>query len=135
MDRRSVLALGLATASAFALPRSAAAETYAPTEGKEIAPGVRQIDLGKRDAVIPGYKTVSMRDMVYQPGASTSNPGMKNAMVCHCLEGELQINQGEGMEFIAKKGDVWTCAEGTPETTTNAGDTVAIMRVTDLLSG
>jgi hypothetical protein len=59
---------------------------------------------------------------------------MQNDMVCHCLTGELHIDQGEGRQFVAKKGDVWTCATGMPENTANNGSTVAIMRVTDLLT-
>jgi hypothetical protein len=133
MGRRSALAVGMAAVPAFALARSTAAATHGPEEGKEIAPGVRQVDLGGREAMIPGYKTVSMRDIIYQPGASTANPGMKNDMVCHCLEGELSIDQGEGRQFAVKKGAVWSCRVGLPENTKNTGDTVAIMRVIDLL--
>jgi quercetin dioxygenase-like cupin family protein len=133
MDRRSTFAFGLVTASLLALPKSAVAETYGSDEGKELAPGVRQVNLGKRDTMIPSYKTVSMRDFVYQPGASTTSPTMGNDMVCHCLEGEFMITQGEGMEFKAKKGDVWSCAKGMPENGKNTGNTVAIMRVIDLL--
>jgi hypothetical protein len=33
------------------------------------------------------------------------------------------------------KGDVWSCAKGMPERSTNTGSTVAIMRVIDLLPG
>ena len=133
MDRRSTLAVGFVTASLLALPKSAVAETYGSDEGKELAPGVRQVNLGKREAMVPNYKTVSMRDIVYQPGASTANPAMGNDMVCHCLEGDLTITQGGGMEFKAKKGDVWSCAKGMPENGKNTGNTVAIMRVIDLL--
>jgi len=39
-----------------------------------------------------------------------------------------------GKEFVSKKDHVWTCAKGTTaEGATNAGTTVAIMRITDLL--
>jgi hypothetical protein len=37
------------------------------------------------------------------------------------------------MRFAVKKGDVWSCRVGLPENTKNTGDTVAIMRVIDLL--
>ena len=131
MTRRSALALGLAATSAGVVTGNAIAQPYAATEGKEIAPGVRQVDLGKRPSMIPPYKTVSMRDVVYQPKSKTSNPGMTNDMVCHCAEGELQIKQGPGMEFVAKKGDVWSCNKGLPEDTENTGGSVAIMRVID----
>ena len=40
----------------------------------------------------------------------------------------------KNQEFVAKKDHVWTCAKGTTtEGATNAGTTVAIMRITDLL--
>jgi hypothetical protein len=101
--------------------------------GREIAPGVRRVDYGKREAMFGGFKTVALRDHIYQPGAESKNAAMANDMVCHCLEGELQINQGPGMDFVVKKGDVWTCAKGMPENTRNAGTAVGIMRVADLL--
>ena len=41
-------------------------------------------------SMVPGFKTVSMRDIIIQPGAKTMGPPMPNAMVCHVLEGELR---------------------------------------------
>jgi quercetin dioxygenase-like cupin family protein len=135
VNRRSALAIGVATAAAPTLwPARASAQTPSPGEGREIAPGVRRVDYGKREAKFGGFKTVALRDVIYQPGSESKNPGMANDMVCHCLEGELQVNQGPGMEFTVKKGDVWTCAKDMPENNKNAGTSVAIMRVTDLLT-
>ena len=137
IDRRSTLALGLATAAALPAlltPTPAYAQRYRPDEGKEIAPGVRRVDLTKRASEIPAYATVSMRDIVYQPGSKSDNPTMLNDMVCHCLEGELAVDQGTGKEFLVKAGDVWSCKKGMPETTDNRGTTVAIMRVIPLLA-
>jgi quercetin dioxygenase-like cupin family protein len=131
MNRRSALALGLTATSAAFVTDKAMAQPYATTEGKEVAPGVRQVDLGKRQSMIPAYKTISMRDIVYQPNAKNSSPSMANDMVCHCAEGELRIKQGPGMEFVAKKGDVWSCNKGLPEDTENIGSGVSIMRVID----
>lgn len=137
IDRRSTLALGLATAAALPAlltPTPAFAQRYRPDEGKEIAPGVRRVDLTKRTSQIPAYATVSMRDIVYQPGAKSDNPVMPNDMVCHCLEGELQVSQGPGKQFVAKTGDVWSCMKGMPEADINNGSTtVAIMRIIDLI--
>ena len=135
MNRRSALAIGVAaaaTAPALVWPASGSAQTADPV-GREIAPGVRRVDYGKREAMFGGYKNVALRDNIYQPGAESKNAAMTNDMVCHCLEGELQINQGPGMDFVVKKGDVWTCAKGMPENTKNTGTAVGIMRVTDLL--
>ena len=105
VDRRLVLGLGLA-ASTFVLPTAATAQTYGPDEGKEVGPGVRVIDLGERDSVIPAYKMVKLRDVVIQPGAKTPDNEMKNDMVCHMTEGELAVVQN-GNEFTVKKGGVW----------------------------
>src|SRR5215216_5247605 len=133
MDRRLVLGLGLA-ASTLVLPTAAAAQTYGPDEGKELAPGVRQVDLSERESVIPAYKMVKMRDVVIQPGAKTPDNVMKNDMVCHLTEGELSVVQNNN-KFTVKKGDVWTCAKAdTTEGTQNMGNAVAIMRVIDLMT-
>lgn len=135
-DRRCTVMLGLATATAvLATSQAASAETYGPTDGRERAPGVRMVEnISKRVSELSAYKTVSMRDIIYQPGAKTASPTMTNDMVCHCLDGELHIDHGGGKQFVAKKGDVWTCAKGMPEAAANNGGTVAIMRVIDLLA-
>ena len=125
IDRRSALSLGLAaTALAVAAPVLAQAP-----------PGVSRQSWGKGDSMIPGYKSVAMRDVIYQPGAKTSSPSMPNDMVCHVPEGELRVKQTEGMEFVAKKGHVWTCKKGIGEDLENVGSTVAIMRIIDLIPG
>lgn len=140
IQRRPAVVLGLAAAAtgALAAPRAATAETYGPSygpnDGRERAPGVRMVDISRRESMVPAYKTVSMRDIIYQPGAKTASPTMANDMVCHCLDGELHIDHGGGKQFVAKKGDVWSCAKGMPEAATNNGGTVAIMRVIDLLA-
>jgi quercetin dioxygenase-like cupin family protein len=134
MARRTVFALGLAAAAmpALASSKAAMAQPYGPDEGKELAPGVRLVELGKGQAIIPGYKTVSMIDVVFQPGSNLPNETMQNDMVCHVTDGALRIVQN-GTEFRAEKNHVWTCAKGTEEQAWNEGEEVAVMRVTDLL--
>lgn len=124
MSRRSALKLGLAATGAFAA--GAFAQAPAPK-------GISRQAWGKRDSMIPGYKSVVMRDVVYEPGAKTSNPKMPNDMVCHVPEGELRVTQSGGMAFVARKGDVWTCRKGIGEDLENVGSTVAIMRIIDLI--
>src|SRR5918995_999122 len=132
LNRRHAL-LSIAVASTLAPVSQAAAQGSGPTtEGREIAPGVRRVDYTKRETMIPNYKTVSMRDHIYQPGASTSGGSMPNDMVCHMLEGELTVDTGAG-DNLYKQGDVWSCAKGMPERTKNTGNTVSIMRIIDLL--
>ena len=133
MDRRLVLGFGLA-ASTLVLPRPASAQTYGPDEGKEVGPGVRVVELGERESIIPAYKMIKLRDVVIQPGAKTPDNEMQNDMVCHMTEGELSVVQN-GKEFTVKKGEVWACAKGiTTEGTQNKGDVVAVMRIIDLMT-
>ena len=135
MGRRPAMALGLAAAATPALSSGASAQTqtHDPSKGQEVAPGGRLVQLGKGEAIIPGYKTVSMIDLVFQPGSNVPNETMQNDMVCHITEGELRVVQN-GKEFRFKKDDVWTCAKGTTEQAWNEGGTVAVMRITDLLT-
>lgn len=132
LDRRSMLGLGVA-ASTLVFPQMASAQT-APGTGKELAPGVKQIDFGECDSMIPAYKKVRMRDIVIAPGAKTPEREMMNDMLCHMTEGELAVVQNK-KEFTVKKGDVWTCAKSiSTEGTQNKGSAVAIMRIIDLLT-
>ena len=103
LDRRSALALfGLLAASAAGV-KPAASQTM-DTAGKDTTlwPGVVQRAYGETSSIIPGFKTVSMRDIIVQPGSKTMAPPMMNAMVCHITEGELRIEQ-EAKTFTAKK--------------------------------
>ena len=137
VNRRSALKVGLAAAATtplFALATPASAETYGPTEGKEVSPGVRVVALGERASLLPAYAMVKLRDVVIQPGAKTPDNVMKNDMVCHMTEGELSVVQNKN-KFTVKKGDVWTCAKAdTTEGTQNTGNVVAIMRIIDLMT-
>lgn len=130
IDRRSALGIGLAAATA-AMMKPAAAQT-AGYKDTTPWPGVvmREYD-GETPSLIPGFKTVSMRDIIVQPGSKTMGPPMMNAMICHITEGELRVEQEE-KTFTAKKNFVWTCNKETKEQSFNDGNVVAIMRITDL---
>lgn len=132
VDRRSALAIGLAAASA-AVVRPAGAQAPDPLAGKDTSPwpGVVVRAYGESPAMVPGFKTVSMRDIIMQPGSKTAGPPMPNAMVCHILEGEMRIEQ-DGKTFTAKKNFCWTCNKDTKEQAFNDSRAVAVMRVTDL---
>jgi quercetin dioxygenase-like cupin family protein len=135
ISRRSALTLGatgaVAAVAAWATP--AAAQKYSATEGEELLPGVRLVTLGSRDTQIPGYKTVFMEDVVFQPKATVPlGDAMMDDMVCTVTEGELQVVAGDE-EFTAKEGDVWSCVKGsTRESATNSGTVPAVMRVINL---
>jgi hypothetical protein len=130
IDRRSAVALGLAVASAVMVKPAAAQGTGYKDATPWPGVVVRSYD-GETPSLIPGFKTVSMRDVILQPGAKTMGPPMMNAMVCHITEGELQVEQ-EGKTFTAKKNYVWTCNKDTKEQVSNVGSVVATMRITDL---
>ena len=129
VDRRSALKIGLA-AAATAIMKPAASKTTGYKETTRF-PGVVERAYGESPSIIPGFKTVSLRDIIIQPGSKTANPPMMNAMVCHITEGELRLEQ-DGKTFTAKKNYVWTCNKGTKENAFNDGNVVAIMRITDL---
>ena len=132
LDRRTALTFGLAAAAA-AVVRPAAAQTMDVGKDTTVAPGVVQRVYGEGPAMIPGFKTVSMRDIIMQPGSKSADNPMKNAMVCHITEGELRLVQ-DGKTFTAKKNQVWTCDKGTKEQAFNDGKVVGIMRITDLMA-
>jgi quercetin dioxygenase-like cupin family protein len=109
------------------------AQAYGPHEGKETSPGVREIELSEREAIIPGYKTVKMLDIVFQPGAQAPQETMEHDVICHITEGEMAIVLN-GEEFKVKKNDVYTCAKGTTDVSRNDGDVAAVMRAIVLMS-
>jgi hypothetical protein len=140
INRRSAITLGLTAAAAtplLGLATPARAKEYGPTEGKEIFPGVRVIDLGKRPSEISAYKTVHMMDVTFAPGAvfPVGEP-MQADMVCHVPVGELKVTHGPAgkmTEYTVKEGDVYSCAKGsTLEGATNTGSVMAVMRVIQL---
>ncbi|XIA65724.1 hypothetical protein ACFIOY_05655 [Bradyrhizobium sp. TZ2] len=93
-DRSKVsTGIGLAAASAAMMkPAAAQATGYKDTSPW---PGVvvRAYD-GETPSLIPGFKTVSMVDVIMQQGSKTAGPPMMNAMVCHITEGELPDRAG-----------------------------------------
>jgi hypothetical protein len=133
VDRRSAVALALAAASVAVTKPGNAQATGSPgaTETSPF-PGVVIRSYGEERSLIPGFKTVSMRDVILQPGAKTQeDTEMMNAMVCHMADGELRIVQ-DGKALTAKKNYAWTCNKGTKEHVVNDSNAVAIMRITDL---
>jgi hypothetical protein len=132
VNRRSALALGIAASSAVVMTGHATAQPFWQVQGREIAPGVRVVQHAKSDSMIPGYKSISMQDLLYQPKATFSII-QPNDRICHCPDGELRVKQSNGHQFTAKAGDVWSCNKGLGESVENIGAGVAVLRVIDLL--
>ncbi|KRQ96344.1 hypothetical protein CQ10_31385 [Bradyrhizobium valentinum] len=140
INRRSALMLGVATAgTAVVAADPTVAQPYRTDEGKEIAPGVRVVEVSEReamhgrDSVLPTYKRIKVVDVVSQPKATEKSDAMQNDMICLCLDGEMRIDHRDGHAFTVKKNDVWTCVKGEPEDTENIGNSAAIMRVINLI--
>jgi hypothetical protein len=134
LDRRHALVLGAALLAPFAVTSSPAqAAMYGPDAGKEIMPGVRQVDLGKWTVALPTYKTVVITDYIVAPGSGFPSEAMKNDMICHILEGEFQVKQSPDKEFTSKAGDVFVCVKDQTEEDKNNGQVDAVMRVIDLM--
>jgi hypothetical protein len=131
IDRRTALALGIGAVAATVADQQSTAFAAIGEETK-IAEGVTAKTLGEGPSIIPGFAKVRLRDITMQPGSSFALRPMMNSMVCHTLQGEMEIDQGE-RKFTAKKDYVWTCTKGMSEGASNKGSTVAVMRVTDLL--
>jgi hypothetical protein len=126
--RREVVLAGLAGVSAV----------LAGTSGSVLAQNIERagkIDTVRKEAVssmIPGIAKVQLRESTYQPGARTKSK-MRNAMICECTQGTLEIAQDDHPPFVAEVGRVWTCDVGTIEITANNGSVPGTMRVFDLL--
>ncbi|HET6160924.1 MAG TPA: hypothetical protein VFE34_21445 [Dongiaceae bacterium] len=130
MNRRSAMALGLTVAATpfIALATPAVAKTYGPNDGKELYPGVRMVELGTFNSDIPAYKSISMVDIVFQPGAVAPESAMDNDMMCYIVAGEFKIKKAD-KQFTVKEGEMYTCSKGKTDMATNTSDVVGIHRI------
>jgi hypothetical protein len=132
INRRSAVVLGAVILPLVSLSRPAAAAMYASDAGKEIMPGIRQVELGKWPIDLGTYKNAVVNDYIFSPGSGFPNEAMKNDMICQMVEGEVWVKQGD-KEFTAKMGHTFTCAKDSFEEDKNQSSAVAVMRVIDLL--
>ena len=137
INRRAAL---VSTGAAVATLAGGIRQAGAQQPGTSLQPvqreGLETKVLNEGPSMIPGYKRVRLLDITVQPGKSFGPNKMETPMVCHMLEGEMDITQDMGIgTFTAKKNHVWTCNTGMMEGGTNKGTTAAIMRVTFLMPG
>ena len=133
VDRRVALTLGLAAAQGLVFDASAAVAPYHPDFGKDIAPGVRQVDLGAVASTLPGYKTVTMRDLVFQPSANTFDPMTQNDMIGYVTDGLIRVRLDD-REWVAKKDAPWISPRGIKTAYRNTGADIAVLRIIDLVN-
>jgi hypothetical protein len=104
-----------------------------PTAGRRSRPAC-QIELGYRISGLPGYKAISMRDLVFQPGTNTYDPSTPNDMVCHLIEGYLRVRHG-GSEWIAHtRTGPWAFQKAASVAYRNLSPDPATVRVIDLIA-
>ena len=73
IDRRSAVGIGLAAATA-AMMKPAAAQTTGYTDTTPWPGVVVRAYGGETASIIPGFKPVSMREVIMQPGSKTDAP-------------------------------------------------------------
>ncbi|RWX65088.1 hypothetical protein [Mesorhizobium sp. M2A.F.Ca.ET.039.01.1.1] len=135
MNRRSAIALGVSAATVaplFATATFAKTKKYGANEGKEIAPGVRVVEVGPGNSDIPAYKSISIVDVVFQPGAHAPQSVMDNDMVCTITSGAFTIKKAD-KEFKLKVGDMYTCSKGKTDEATNTSKEVGVHRIAVLV--
>lgn len=130
MNRRSATALCMSATATPLLISAAQAKIkkYGPTDGKELYPGVRLVELGTFHSDIPAYKSITMVDIVFQPGAVAPETPMKSDMVCYIAAGEFKIKKVD-KEFTVKEGEMYTCSKGKTDASTNVSKVVGIHRI------
>jgi hypothetical protein len=83
------------------------------------------------ESVIPNFPKIRLREMTFQPGAQSTRT-MENPMICEITQGAL-VSKVDGQPVTRNAGDIYTCKLGQVIENENKGNTVAVMRVFDLL--
>jgi len=86
------------------------------------------VELGTFNSDIPAYKSISMVDIVFQPGAVAPESVMDNDMLCYIAAGEFKIKKVDKV-FTIKEGQMYTCSKGKTDTATNISKVVGIHRI------
>lgn len=134
VDRRQAFGAGLgAILPGLVSAPPAMAQSYGPHQGKELAPGVREVFIAKCEPGFASYRWVWVTDQIFEPGAVLPAAVAVNDMLCHMLGGLLRVKAGD-REFVAKKDDLWALPKGRLARRANTGAEAAIVRVIDLLN-
>ncbi|MER8715523.1 hypothetical protein [Mesorhizobium sp. M1295] len=90
------------------------------------------VEVGTGNSDIPAYKSISIVDVVFQPGAAAPAMVMDNDMVCTIAAGEFTIKKAD-KEFKLKEGDMYTCSKGKTDAAANTSKVVGIHRIAVLI--
>lgn len=140
MSRRSAITIGLSAITATPLfasvtsAKAAGAPNYGPTDGRELSPGRRLVEIGEIPSEMDAYKSIKVVDVVYQPGAADPKEAVMDVdMMCYILAGEFSIKKTGKEPYTVKEGDFYTCGKGKTDKATNIGNGVGIHRIAMLL--
>ncbi|HZH51447.1 MAG TPA: cupin domain-containing protein [Microvirga sp.] len=140
MSRRSAVTLGLSAVAAAPLfasatsAKAAGAPAYGPTDGRELSPGRRLVEIGEIPSEMDAYKSVKIVDVVYQPGAADPEEAVMDVdMMCYILAGEFSIKKAGKEPYTVKEGDFYTCGKGKTDKATNIANGVGIHRIAMLM--
>ncbi len=110
---------------------AAAASMYGPDAGKEILPGIRQVDLGKWPIDIGGADGGGHR-LRLRPGSGFPDEAMKNDRSARSWRVEVWVKQGD-KTYTAKAGHVFACAKDSVRGGQEPEQRDQVMRVIDLM--
>ena len=131
IDRRTTI--GLLGAAAVSALGAGVAHAQGQMQVEQLAEGVEMRVLGEGKSTIPGFATVRVLEITYQPGSRTEGT-MENPMICHTASGTLKSTL-DGEVVADKEGSVWSCNTGMKEVTLNEGTAPAVMMVSEMLPG
>lgn len=144
VNRRSALSIGsigLAAAAAAPVLFNAApawadaVPAYSSTDGDEMSPGIRWVQLGEVESQIAAYSKVVFGDAIYQVGAidPIDQPVMDSDMFCYILQSDFEVTKAGLAPYLVKSGQGYTCGKGKTDRGHNVGTALGIMRVAMLM--
>ena len=137
LDRRQALRWTTAL-GAFGAPAAATAglePPYPETAGEEVAPGVREVFLGRQDTSLATYGTVWLTDLVFRPGASRPADLLANDMLALRQHGLVRVRLDAQELMLCEDTPLWAFPKGAMLAWRNPGADAAVVRVLDLLPG
>lgn len=87
-------------------------------------PGIKRIDLQRRDISVPGYEAVQTR-IDFDPGAVAPRHSHPGEEIIYVLEGLLEYQVGDGPPVTLKEGDVLFIPAGVVHSAKNVGSSNA----------
>jgi hypothetical protein len=100
-----------------------------------VAPGVREVFLGRQDTALATYGTVWLTDLVFRPGASRPADLLANDMVALRQHGLVRVRLDAQELMLCEDAPLWAFPKGAMLAWRNPGADTAVIRILDLLPG